>query len=121
MSLDDEPLDDETLVERLENRLMSQGVYVERTTHEDDTLHVEYETAAERIPKGQLGTVCSELLDAHDAGWNPRDLHLWVFDLEGEFLGEWELREGWFRALDREYISETDFSTLVLSTVRRDD
>ena len=111
-------LDDETLVNRLETRLMSQGVYVERTAFEDDTLHVEYETSAAGLPKGQLGTVCSELIDAHDAGWSPCDLHLWAFDLDGEFVGEWELRAGWLHALDRGNLSETDFSTLVLSTVR---
>jgi hypothetical protein len=104
------------VVERLEENLMSLGVYVERYAREDDTLHVEYETAADGLMQGNIGNVCIELVDAQEAGWGPRDVHFWVFDTDGGFHGEWKLSSGWLRALDNGTISETDFSTLVLST-----
>lgn len=103
------------VVERLERNLMSLGVYVERHAREPETLHVEYETAAAALAKSDIGNVCSELRDAHEAGWEPNDCRFWVFDTEGGFHGQWVVRAGWLRALDRGDISETDFSTLVLS------
>ncbi|QLD89943.1 hypothetical protein HWV07_13250 [Natronomonas salina] len=108
------------VVDRLERNLMSLGVYVERHARQaaggGETLHVEYETAAAGLTQGDVGNVCTELVDAHQAGWEPEDCHFWVFETDGGFLGEWEVRAGWFRALDRGDISQTDFSTLVLST-----
>ena len=108
------------VVDRLERNLMSLGVYVERHALErgDDgaTLHVEYETAAAGLSRGDVGNVCTELVAAHDDGWEPVDCRFWVFETDGGFLGAWEVRAGWFRALDRGDLSETDFSTLVLST-----
>ncbi len=101
---------------RLELNLMSLGIYVERHAHESGTLHIEYETADGGLTRGDLGSVCTELRDAHDDGWEPEDCRFWVFDTGGGFHGEWILRGGWLRALDRGNISETDFSTLVLST-----
>jgi len=104
------------IVDRLERDLMSLGVYVERHARESDTLHLEYETAAPGLTTGDIGNVCSELREAHGAGWEPRDLTFWAFHTEGGFHGRWEVHAGWFRALERGDISETDFSTLVLST-----
>ncbi|CAI48351.1 uncharacterized protein NP_0520A [Natronomonas pharaonis DSM 2160] len=101
---------------RLERQLMSHGVYVERYVREGETLHVEYETAAAGLTKGDIGNVCAELREAVNAGWDPSDCRFWVFDTNGGFCGDWRVRAGWFRALDRGDISETDFSTLVLST-----
>ena len=110
------------VLDRLERNLMSLGVYVERGAVDDDgTLHVEYETAAGGLSRGDVGNVCTELVDAHEAGWEPRDCRFWVFETGGGFLGEWEARAGWFRALARGDLSETDFSTLVLSTRRPGD
>ncbi len=115
------------VVDRLERRLMSLGVYVERTAREStddgERLHVEYETAAGGLASGDIGNVCTELVEAYDDGWAPPDCHFWAFatDGAGEFLGEWRVDEGWFHALDRGDITETDFSTLVLSTRRPAD
>ena len=116
----DPEVDPSAVVDRLERNVMSLGVYLERHALEeaDDgtTLHLEYETAAGGLAQGDLGSVCTELVDAHEAGWEPLDCRLWAFDTEGFFLGEWFVRGGWFRALDRGLLTETDFSTLVLST-----
>jgi hypothetical protein len=103
------------VVDRLERNLMSLGVYVERHAREQETLHIEYETADAGLTRGDLGNVCSELRDIQNAGWEPIDCRFWVFDTEGGFHGEWALKAGWLRALDRGDLSETDFSTLVLS------
>ncbi len=108
-------MDASEIAARLELNLMSLGVYVERHARASETLHVEYETADDGLTRSELGHVCTELRDAFDDGWEPIDCHFWVFDTEGGFRGEWIVRSGWLRALDREDISETDFSTLVLS------
>jgi hypothetical protein len=113
------------LVDRLERRLMSLGVYVERhdseSTDDGERLHVEYETAAGDLASGDVGNVCTELVDAHEDGWEPRDCHFWAFAVDGagELLGDWAVREGWFHALDRGDLTETDFSSLVLLTRRQ--
>ena len=104
------------VVDRLERNLMSLGVYVERHAREPETLHVEYETAAPGLTTNDIGNVCSELRDAYNDGWEPRDCQFWAFHTDGGFHGTWTVRAGWFRALERGNISETDFSTLVLST-----
>ncbi len=104
------------VVDRLERNLMSLGVYVERHAAQPETLHLEYETAAPGLTTNDIGNVCSELRDAYTDGWDPRDCEFWAFHTEGGFHGKWTVRAGWFRALERGDISETDFSTLVLST-----
>lgn len=117
-------LSDEELAEQLEQRLMSQGVYVNNYTRKDGVLHIGYETATggEGVPKNEIGRLLNVLLDAREEGWEPSDVHAWVYDIEGEEdenpRGHWEAREGWMHALEAGHISETDFSTLVLSTVR---
>jgi hypothetical protein len=109
------------VADRLERNLMSLGVYVEDHAVEtpedaDAVVHIEYETAADGLAQGDIGNVCSELVEAHGDGWEPKTVHCWVFNTDGGFHGEWEARAGWFRALAAGNISETDFSTLVLST-----
>jgi hypothetical protein len=108
------------IVGRLERTLMSLGVYVEahalEATDDGALLHLEYETAAGGLAQGDIGNVCTELVEAHEADWQPRNCRFWAFDTDGGFHGEWAVYAGWFRALERGDISETDFSTLVLST-----
>ena len=115
------------VVDRLDRRLMSLGVYVERHAIEADEdgrrLHVEYETTAGGLASGDIGNVCTELIEAYEDGWEPLDCRFWAFSTDGagDLLGEWEVHAGWFHALECGDISETDFSTLVLSTRRPAD
>ncbi|MFC7229077.1 hypothetical protein N0B31_16860 [Salinirubellus salinus] len=117
---------DDELAERLEERLMSHGVYVVDYTESEGALHVAYETATkgEGVAKSEIGRLLNVLLDAREDGWEPRDVNAWVYDIEDgpvsdrDPKGRWEAREGWLYALEEGYLSETDFSTLVLSTVR---
>ena len=114
-------LSDEELTRLLEDRLMSHGVYVTDYTNEEGTLHVRYETpdGGEGVPRNEVGRVLNVLLDAREDGWEATDLKGWVYDIdEDDPRGSWEARKGWMHALEEGYISETDFSTLVLSTVR---
>jgi hypothetical protein len=114
-------LSDEELARLLEDRLMSHGVYVTNYTKVDETLHVRYETAVrgEGVPKNEVGRLLNVLLDAREDGWTPTTVKGWVYDIDADDpRGSWEAREGWMHALEEGYLSETDFSTLVLSTIR---
>lgn len=113
-------MDTAAVIDHLETNLMASGIYIERTSCVDEIVHIEYETAAEGIPNPQLGEICSELIHCYELGWEPRDIHAWAFDLEGSFCGYWRTDAGWFRALDRGDLTETDFSTLVVSTKSTD-
>lgn len=110
---------DEELHDRLENRLMSHGVYVTDFALDDDGLHVKYETAAqgESVPHREVGRVLNVFIDAREEGWDPVDIHGWVTDLDGEERGSWRAEAGWMRALENGNLSETDFSQLVLTTI----
>jgi hypothetical protein len=124
--------------EALETHLMGEGLYVTNCERHDGAIHVGYETPAvgEGVPRTQVGTLLRLVLDLagietegrdvsgipEASEWEPADIHVWVFSDEGEGddraqRGHYEVREGWFHALERDYLSETDFSTLVLSTL----
>jgi len=109
----------EELEERLTDRLMAHGIYVQSVVEEGGALHVEYETVApgDGVPGREVGRVINRLRDAREEGWEPTDVHGWVSDEDGTERGTWHAEEGWFHALAEGYISETDFSTLVLSTI----
>lgn len=131
-------LSGEDLGDVLEMHLMSDGLYVTDCTRHDDALHIGYESPgiSDTIPQNQVGTLLRFLLDLAGietdgrdlAGipeigeWEPEDVEVWAFE-EGdnkddrETIGHFEVHEGWFHALDRGNLSETDFSTLVLSTL----
>lgn len=115
-------LDADGLAERFD-RLMGQGVYITDVAYEDGTLHVAHETLApEGVPGREVGRVLEVLLDARADGWEPTDVHGWVYDADGDDgsrdrRGSWRAKEGWFHAFAEGYLSETDFSTLVLSTI----
>lgn len=110
---------DDELHERLEERLMSHGVYVTDFAVNEDGLHIKYETAAqgESVPHREVGRVLNVLLDAREDGWEPTTVHGWVTDLDDEERGSWRAKVGWIRALEDENLTETEFSQLVLSTI----
>jgi hypothetical protein len=113
-------LTDEELAERLEQRLMSHGIYVDDYVREDGELHIKYETAqaGDGIAKNEIGRLLNVLLDAREEGWEPVDVTAWVYAIgEEDPNGQWEAHEGWMYALEKGYLTETDFSQLVLSTV----
>ncbi|WP_255198463.1 hypothetical protein [Halorarius litoreus] len=130
----------EELGEVLETHLMGEGLYVTNCERHEGAIHVGYETPSigDGVPRTQVGTMLRLLLDLAgietegrdvsgipEAGeWEPDDVHVWVFmqaesgdAADREQKGHYEVRAGWFTALERDYLSETDFSTLVLSTL----
>lgn len=113
------PLTVAELEERLADQLMAHGIYVQTVEEHDGALHVEYETAAqgESVPHREVGRVLNQLREAREEGWEPTEVHGWVFDVDGGERGSWHAKEGWFHALAEGYLTETDFSTLVLTTI----
>lgn len=114
-------LSDEALARLLEDRMLNHGVYVTDHTTVEGILHVRYETDAlgEGVPQDEVGRLLTALLGARADGWEPTDVTVWVYDVDAEDpRGSWEVRVGWMDALEEGYISETDLSTLVLSTIR---
>jgi len=111
------PPDD--LAERIENRLMSHGVYVRDLDSGDDRLDVTYETvhAEESVPHTDIGRVINLLREFRDEGWDPVAVHGTATDLEGEELGTWHAEAAWFHDLAADEITETEFSQRVLDTI----
>ncbi|KAB7516101.1 hypothetical protein DM867_02880 [Halosegnis rubeus] len=122
----------------LESELAADGLYITHCEHHDGALHVGYESPGvnRQIPQSQVGTILraflalagietesSDGLSIPDAGgWDPEAVEVWAFDNvdsedDRETKGHFEVHEGWFHALEAGHISETDFSTLVLSTL----
>ncbi len=130
-------LSPEELGEVLETHLMGEGLYVTNCERHDGAVHIGYESPGidEGVPRTQVGTMLRFLLDLAgietegrdlsgipEVGeWGPEDVEVWAFDDADPDArttkGHYEVREGWFHALEQDYLSETDFSTLVLSTL----
>ena len=119
----------------LENRLMSDGIYVtsvmwldEGTGHGDELdvrrppdgagLAVEYETVAETatVTSQEVSAVVRTLLSiADEREWTPGRVEATAVD--DDRRGEWYVDEAWFAGLDTA-LSELEFSDRVLGTRR---
>ncbi|RXK46354.1 hypothetical protein [Halorientalis pallida] len=110
----------EDIYERIENRLVSHGIYV-TDFERGDPLEITYETVhageSGTVPDRDIGRLCNVLREFRAEGWEPVDLRAVVTDLEGERLGSWAAEAAWFRRLGRDEITETEFSQRVLETV----
>lgn len=103
--------------DHLENQLMSQNVYITAIGEVDDTLEIVYETVAlgDGIPPRQIGSVVRVLQELDD--WEPQDVGATVTTTDGLVRGTWEVREEWFRKLDRDEMSETEFSRRAIESI----
>ncbi|MFC7080759.1 hypothetical protein [Halorussus caseinilyticus] len=112
-------MDDEDLRERLEQRLMSHGVYVTHLETDDGTLRIDYETATpgEGVPHQEVGRVLNRLLALADDGWDPTDVRGTVADIDGDHRGAWRADSEWLVAHDRGELSDVDLSQRVLDTI----
>ena len=113
-------MSDETLATRLENRLMSHGVYVTAFEATADGYELEYESlyADEGvIPHREVGRVINVFLDLHPDDWSGADIEAVVTDLEGEPQGSWRVERDWLAAMTAGELSETDFSAKVIDTL----
>ncbi|UPV99485.1 hypothetical protein M0R88_13270 [Halorussus gelatinilyticus] len=112
-------MDDADLRERLEQRLMSHGVYVTDLSTAEGTLRIEYETASpgEGVPHREVGRVLNRLLDLLGEGWEPLDVRAEVSDIEEEPRGTWRADAEWLAAHDRGDLSDVDLSQRVIDTI----
>ncbi|MFC4449711.1 hypothetical protein [Halorussus aquaticus] len=112
-------LDDDDLRERLEQRLMSHGVYVTDLETEAGTLRVDYETATPGtgVPHREVGRVLNRLLALQEDGWTPTDVRGTVADIDGDRRGTWRADEEWLAAHARGDLSDVDLSQRVLDTI----
>lgn len=112
-------MDQADLRERLEQRLMSHGVYVTDLEVSDGTLHIAYETATPGtgVPQREVGRVLNRVLEAHEQGWEPMDLKGIVSDIDGEERGTWQADEEWLVGHEAGDLSDVDLSQRVLDTI----
>jgi hypothetical protein len=112
-------MDDEEVRERLEQRLMSHGVYVTNLTTDEGTLRVEYETATPGagVPHREVGRVLNRLLALSEDGWDPTDVRAEVASIEDEPRGTWRADREWLVGHARGEISDVDLSQRVIETI----
>ena len=112
-------MDEADLRERLEQRLMSHGVYVTDLETRDGTLRVAYETATpgDGVPHREVGRVLLRLLEAHDRGWEATDVRGEVSGIEGEDRGTWRADADWLTAHANGDLSDVELSQRVLDTI----
>ncbi|WP_128477915.1 hypothetical protein [Halorussus pelagicus] len=112
-------MDDSDLRERLEQRLMSHGVYVTDLTTDEGTLRIEYETASpgDGVPHREVGRVLNRLLALHEEGWDPLDVRADVSSIEEEPRGTWRADAEWLTAHARGDLSDVDLSQRVIDTI----
>jgi hypothetical protein len=112
-------MDEANLRERLEQRLMSHGVYVEDLEMQGDTLRIAYETATpgDHVPQREVGRVLNRLLAAQDEGWDPTDVRGEVYSIDGDQRGTWHAEGEWLVAHGEGDISDVELSQRVIDTI----
>ncbi|PSQ49453.1 hypothetical protein BRD15_03305 [Halobacteriales archaeon SW_6_65_15] len=112
-------MDETDLCERLEQRLMSHGVYVTDLETEEGTLRIAYETATPGagVPQREVGRVLNRLLEAHRDGWDPTDVRGVVSGIDGEERGTWRADGDWLVGHEQGDLSDIDLSQKVLDTI----
>lgn len=115
----------------LENRLMSNGIYVTDVAWLDDDpdaddlprdgagLTLAYETVSESpaVTSDEVSAVVRTLLSvAEEREWTPGRLEVTSRTTDGALRGRWHVEEEWFAGLGVE-LSEIEFSQRVLETV----
>ncbi len=122
----------------LENRLMSQGYYVERFERlagrgQDDGTATEPDSAADETPvileyetvsplsvvtPDEVGTIIRTILQIADERetWQPPTIEATSLTTDGDIRGTWYVKTDWFSGLADE-LSEHDFSALVIDSI----
>ncbi len=123
----------------LENRLMSNGYYVERferlsadgqdggkapkpesTTDETAVFALEYETVSPLsvVTPDEVGTIIRTILQIADERetWQPPTIEATSLTTDGDMRGTWYVKEEWLSGLAAD-LSEHDFSALVIDTI----
>ncbi|RQG90581.1 hypothetical protein [Natrarchaeobius chitinivorans] len=132
--------DDRPIGVSLENRLMSDGIYVLSIEWGDDPgggerdgssrsdavgardgvrMSLEYEVVSDapRVTSDEVGTVVRTVLAiADEREWSPGRLSVTSRTTGGDVRGRWHVERAWFDGLSAE-LSEHEFSRRVLETV----
>lgn len=116
--------DERPYEERLEDRLMGQGVYLTDLTESDGELTIEYESIAasdaDGVPQRQVGRVLQMIWDVREAGGDAVSVDATVTDTDGEVLGTWRAESEWVERLRDGDLTETEFSEKVLDTIEEE-
>ncbi|WP_312908732.1 hypothetical protein [Natronosalvus caseinilyticus] len=107
----------------LENRLMSQGVYVTSLERTDDRTRLEYEMVHDvpGVTSHEVSTVVRIVLSvAEEREWEPGTLEAISRSTEGDRRGTWRVEHEWFDQLGDE-LSELEFSDFVLDTITHEE
>jgi hypothetical protein len=107
----------------VEPTLRSYGISVE-TVAAGDPLRLTYMTAfpGREVHRAEIGRALNALIDRAEAGaWDPVRVEATVVRAPGDVLGTWHADGSWFEELIRYEISETEFSSRVLETLRHAD
>ena len=112
---------DDELHERLEERLMSHGVYVTSLNADEERIEIEYESIKAgntgAVPRREVGRVINVVRDLVE---KQRDVRGEVIDLDGEQVGNWRAKAEWFRELEEDELSEVDFSERVIESIHEE-
>lgn len=103
----------------LEAAFRNNGISVE-SVEGGDPLTLTYMTAfpADRVHHGEVGRVCTALIDLYEAGeWDPVRVEVTVVRSPGDVLGTWHAEPDWFEGLADYRLSEEEFSAHVLDTI----
>ncbi len=107
----------------LENRLMSQGVYVTRFESTNDRTILEYEMVHDEpgVTTHEVSVVVRTVLTLAEERpeWDPGRLEVTAFSTAETRRGTWYVEESWFDGLDEE-IDELEFSQHVLDSIQHD-
>jgi hypothetical protein len=106
--------------ERIENRLMSHGIYVTDLDPGEETLNITYETVHgdASVPVRDIGRIVNLLRTfREEEDWGPVTVHGTATDLEGDSLGTWQAEQAWFEALADGEMTEVEFSDRVRATI----
>ena len=106
----------------VEPMLRSYGVSFE-SIDGGDPLELTYLTAfpGREVHHGEMGRALNALIDRAEAdAWDPVRVEATVVRSPGDVLGTWHAEATWFDQLLTYGISETEFSSRVLDTLRHD-
>ncbi|MFB6164563.1 MAG: hypothetical protein ABEJ31_05340 [Haloarculaceae archaeon] len=109
----------EDVYERIENRLISHGIYVTDLDRGEEAVSLTYETvhATEGVPETDVGRTVNVFRELREEGWEPVDVRATATDLDGNRLGSWVAEAEWFRQLAAGEITEVEFTARLRETI----
>ncbi len=108
----------------LENRLMSQGVYVTALDIAGADIDLEYEMVHDQpgVTTHEVGLVVRTILQVAEErdSWEPGRLEARAYSTSGDRRGDWHVRGEWITGLG-DSLTEIEFSERVLNTITHEN